>query len=255
MLSSIGSGLSRIRTFFKADAAKEEFVAREDSNNNAMIVGAAVGGGVGALTGGVLGYHSAQADINKLPVNSTPELHWQTPQEHTVSIGRIPNDYYTPNNVWGAIGTQNGTHEVTANAPVTNPDGSVVMDQHSQAFTAHGHPIVNWQSNPIQQPYLPRGNEFTTQQFTDSHTVQDQPYTDQQGVVHQPSHEVVDGTWTRYYPNTEYRQIGSYQTPDVRWDTGVSTGTRTFVGILLGSVTGAVGGALAGVAVKKFTEK
>ena len=255
MVSTIGSGLiGRVKGFFKSNAANQEFVSREEGGNNALIIGAAVGGGLGGITGGVLGYNSAQSDINKLPVHSTEELHWQTPQMTTASIGRIPNDYYTPNNVWGVIGQQNGSHEVTANTRVITPGGQVAMDQHSQVFTAHGNPVVNWQTNPIQQPFLPHGNEFTTQTVTDSHT-NGQAWTDANGVVHQDSHEVVDGTWTRYYSNTEYRQIGSYQTPNVHWDTGIATGTRTFIGVLLGSVTGAVGGALAGVAVKKFTEK
>lgn len=234
--------LSSIGNFFRASSGTE-YSQRGEANANAIYAGAGIGAAVGAVSGGVIEYTSASHMVEAQPVNSVTET-WKTPITQDQVIGKVPADYYTPNNVYGMIPHDVGQRDITAPMPNTNPSGEVMWQNHTQTFTDHGKPVVQWESHQLGRPFL---NGYSQSDMPDNSS-----YQDRNGNWH----TVQNGTWHRYYPDIQYKDMGqNYQTPSVHFETGVSVGARTFFGILVGAMAGGVGGALVGVAAKKFMDK
>ena len=233
--------LSSIGNFFRASGGAE-YSKGGEAMVAAAKTGAGVGAAVGAISGAVIEGMSAQRLVESQPVNSVTET-WKTPVTQDQVIGKIPADYYTPNDIIGVFPHEVGQRNVTAPVPVTSDKGEVAWQTHTQTFTDHGRPVVQWQAHTLGNPVL---NGYTQSDMPDNTSYQD----------HNGNwHTVQQGTWHRFNPEVQYNNLGhDYQTPDVHFETGVSVVGRTFLGALAGAAAGAVGGALVGVATRKLVE-
>jgi hypothetical protein len=227
-----------------------------------------IGGGVGFVAAGVIGavvaHSSAMADVNKLPVESV-SLNWKEPIMQDKNLGQIPSNYYQPNNIWGWVNDNNGKVDVVRQAPALDPSGQPYLQPRSHTFTDHGKPVVRWEDQTIRDPQLKGWSESTIpdteQVLVGHHTERVEVGTDSNGRAIYENRQVDDyETRTKGYqhsfsPDIDYRNLGTWQKPEVTFETGVNVGLRTFGGFLIGAATGAVGIALATTAAKRVIAK
>lgn len=235
-----------ISSFFRV-SSQSGYRQKSAEDYTKVAIGAGAGAVLGGAVGGVMAYDRAAAEVEKIPTQSVTEQ-WQTPVTHDKVIGQIPNDYYTPNNGFGISVQTQSLHDVSRPVPVTTDGGApsagnVQWDSHTQTFTGHGNPLVNWTEHRVTVPHLVGS---TSWDVNDTDT-----WTDGRGV----EHDHLNGTWHRFSPDVRDMDTGvSYKTPDVTFENGVGVAGRTFVGLAVGAAVGATAGALVGIAVKKFTE-
>lgn len=224
------------------DAFKAE---GEKRNYNTEIGAAIAGGAVGAIVGGVISYNSAMAEVNKQPVESVA-LDWQKPVTQDKVIGKMPADYYEPNNIWSSF-NNHGFVEVTREAPVMK-NGVPEMQQVHKEFSDHGKIRVEWKEKEIGDPWL---KGYSESRWEDGHN--EVIGKDRNG--NDITRYEIDGWNHRFTADVQYKKVGTYKEPEVTWETGVSVGLRTFEGIALGLGAGAVSVALATAAAKRALEK
>lgn len=218
-------------------------------NFDMEIKGALVGGTAGAVIGGVVAYNSAMTEVNKQPIESVT-LEWQKPVTQDKVIGKMPGDYYEPNNLWSAFNNHNTLVDVTREAPVLK-DGVPVMEQTQKTFSDHGKLQVQWNQKPIQDPWL---KGYSESKWEDGHYETVHVGHDSNGNDITEQRYEVDGWQHRFTADVQYKKVGEFKEPQVTFETGVNVGMKTFEGILLGLGLGAVSGAIAAAALKKVME-
>lgn len=219
--------------------------SQADGNKKAIAIGAGVGAGVGALTGGLIEHSRAVADVQKQPVESVT-LDWTEPVLASKNLGKIPQDQYQPGGFFGVFPHSVGQEDVVRKAPILKDDGTVAMNNMHKTFTDHGKPVVRWETQDIKDPFLNPSAPYTQSIWEDAY------YRDD-GQGH--SVRYVNGFWVRYSPNIENKSLGTYQNPNVTFESGVNIGLRTFLGLLAGMGLGALSGAVLALVAKKAVEK
>lgn len=244
--------------------SKEEAYRSSDVSIMEQYRGELIGAGVGFVAVGIIGavmsHSSAMGDVNKLPVESV-SLSWKEPIMQQKTIGQIPANYYEPANIWGWVNQNNGKVDVVRDAPALDASGQPVMNNRSHTFSDHGKPVVKWETTKIQDPQL-KGfleNEIadTERVMVGHHTERVADGTDSKGNTIYKNVEVDDyetrtkGWNHSFSPDIDYKTLGTYEKPNVTFETGVSVGMRTFTGFLIGAGAGAIGVALATTAAKR----
>jgi len=227
------------------------------------LMGAGAGFTVGGIIGAGIAYSDAMAQVEKLPVESV-SLNWKEPLMQSKTLGQIPANYYEPNNVWGWVNNGNGKVDVIRDAPALDASGQPYLQPRSHTFTDHGKPVVRWSDQTIRDPQLKGWSESkipdTEQVLAGQHTESVYVGTDDKGNPIYENRQVDDyetrtkGWQHSFSPDIDYKNLGTWQKPEVTFETGVNVGLRTAGGFFLGATTGAVACALAARAAKNYME-
>lgn len=247
-VASQGSSLFKAKDLLKNKDGKVD--------SKALATGAGIGAAVGGITGGVLEHGRATAEVQKLPVESVT-LDWTEPVTVSKNLGKIPQDHYQPGGFFGIFPRAVGMEDVVRKSPIIRDDGTVAMQQQHKTFTDHGNVMVQWKTREIRDPFLNPSAPYTQSIWEDAYWREDcDTYRDSNGDLKESctSYREVRGYWVRYSPNIEYKTLGSYEAPEVTFETGVSVGLRTFLGVLAGMGLGALSGALLAVVAKRVME-
>lgn len=189
-----------------------------------MFKGAAIGGGVGAVAGGIYGGIKANQEIKSLPVDTVEIKGFDKPMYETRTVG---------NNMHVNIDFENpeyshvSSHRTTAEFPLKNPDGSVKME-HIPARTVRGHgeAVVSEVVHDIKEPVDAHTSTYGGSNFG-------------------------DGVSVNQYTSVDYRTIGHWTEPVVKFETGVSMAGNILGYAAAGLVVGGIGGALVSLALDK----
>ena len=214
-----------------------------DRDKDAALKGALIGGAVGGVIGGITAYNMSWNEIKATNDVNSITLDWQEPNMVNENLGKIPSNYYS----WSPYPSH---HAETVNVNRENPvlvDGKPVMHDVTKTYTDYGTPQVTWKDHSIQQKYMDGYDERITE---DTHIESKYLYTDSDGNKHYQDYEVVDGYWHKFYPTIGVNNVGSYQSPEVHFETGVNVGLNTTLGVLAGAGIGAVTGGIAGAAIQ-----
>lgn len=259
---SVKNVLGGVKNFFAdalkpSDKAYEAYSSGRKKEKGAVLSGLSGGAGGGAVAGsflggvlgGLIGHNSAMQSIQKLPIN-TVTLDWDKPLMGNREIGKIPADYYEPNNIWGGLNPHT-MKSVIVSAPVLNGNGQPIMQHTENTWTKHGEPLVSWQDKNINDPFL---KGYRESRFEENHTEKVQVGTDRYGDPVYYDVTRVDGWEHRFSPEISYKTLGTFKEPKVTFETGVNVGLRTTLGVLAGAVGGALVGAIVVSAIKKASE-
>ena len=219
-----------------------------DKEKDAALKGALIGGAVGGIAGGITAYNMSWNEIKATNEVNSITLDWQEPNMVKENLGKIPSNYYS----WSPYPSH---HAETVNVNRENPvmvDGKPVMHDVTKTYTDYGKPQVTWKDHSIQQKYMDGYDERITE---DTHTESQYLYTDSDGNKHYQDYEVVDGYWHSFSPTIGVNNVGSYQTPEVHFETGVNVGLNTTLGVLAGAGIGALAGGIAGAAIQHAMDK
>lgn len=240
--------------------------------------GALIGAGIGFGTGLIVGGVQAHNQISNVPINSVTKT-WNEPRMQDQYVGQIPRNHYEPNSPFGISISNQSMRDVSASNPVLS-NGKPVMDSKTQTWSDHGTPVVTERTYNIEQKSLNKQNPCYVVRNEDSHTVYetkrvwqvDEParkaeakydeatgkYTPARDIPEKGHYEtkevpvgkVVHGYDVSYSPNYVSRVIGTYNKPDVKFETGVNT-----FGLMMGYGLGfAALGAVAGGFIKAQME-
>lgn len=226
-----------------------------------ILSGALIGGGVGALAGGITAYNMAWSEIKATVPLQSIDLSWQEPDLVRENIGSIPSDYYNNSSSYWASLPRGGVSNtpVYENQPIL-VDGKPKMHEINKTYTDYGTPAVEWKSNNINEKTLMGYRERVVedyhyeQVFDHYTTVSDGTDSDGNTIYRQEAVyrdvKVTDGYWHKFSPDIEYTKWGQYETPSVKFDHGgIDVGLRTLAGIGIGAGIGALAGAVAGGAI------
>ncbi|MHC9539352.1 MAG: hypothetical protein AB9903_07500 [Vulcanimicrobiota bacterium] len=247
--------------------SKEEAYRSSDLDITEKYKTELMGAGAGALVFGTIGagfaYSQAMAEVNKLPVESV-SLNWKEPIMQSKTLGQIPADYYQPNSVWGMFNNNNGNVDVVRDAPALDASGQPYLQPRSHTFTDHGKPVVRWSEQTIRDPQLKGWSESSYEDTEEvlvghHHESVKVGYDNDNNPIYE-DRQVDDyetrmkGWQHRFTPDIKYNNLGTWEKPEVTFETGVNVGLRTLGGFALGATTGAVACALAARAAKKAIE-
>lgn len=192
-----------------------------------MFGAGAIGAGAGFIGGGIYGVHKANQKIKELPTDTVTLGAHETPIMEERVVGNrtwvtVDNyDYDGDGNTDSSVPNIH-TNQVTADYPLKNADGTVQMEHHpAKTVTDHGKAIVTEKEHSIREPYNISNNTYISEGFS-----------------------CVD-------VNVDYRTIGHYTVPEVRFETGVSKFGHFMAYGLGGAAIGGVAGALVGLAMNK----
>jgi|GEM_PF-729466 len=248
--------------------SKEEAYRSSDMDFTEKYKTELMGAGAGALVFGTIGagiaYSNAMAEVEKIPVESV-SLNWKEPIMQSKTLGQIPADYYQPNDLWGMFNNNNkGSVNVIRDAPALDPSGQPYLQPRSHTFTDHGKPVVRWSEQTIRNPELRGWSESTyedTEEVLVGHHTESVKvgYDSDNNPIYEDrqvdDYETQTKGWQhRFTPDIKYHNLGTWEKPEVTFETGVNVGLRTLGGFALGATTGAVACALAARAAKKAIE-
>lgn len=191
-----------------------------------MFVGAGIGAGVGAVAGGIYGGISANAKIENLPTETVTLSGHQRPLYEERAVGRNTSTRidFTGD---APLGNGHSSYTVTAKYPMRNADGSLQMEQiPARQVTGHGRPVTTELQHEIREPSGVRTNTHVGDNYG-------------------------DGVNADTYTTVDYRTVGYWKEPVVRFETGVSTFGHIAGYAALGLTAGAIGGGLIAVALDK----
>ena len=223
------------------------FKKMTDSEKSSAIKGAVIGGTVGGIAGGITAYNMSLNKIKATNDIQSVTLDWQEPNMMKENLGQIPSDYYS----WSPGPSPSGLQNVTVQNPVIE-NGQPVMHDVTKTYSDYGKPVVTWQSHDIKHKTLEGYDEVITE---DTHTESQYIGTDEYGNEHYQDYEVVDGYWHTFHPDFGVEKLGSYQTPNVKFETGVNVGLNTAIGVGIGAGIGALAGGIAGAAIQHAIDK
>ena len=190
-----------------------------------MFKGAAIGGGAGALAGGIYGGIKAKGEINSLPVDTVEVGAYDKPLYETRTVANnmhVNIDFDNPE--FSGV----SSHRTTAEFPLKNPDGSVKMEHiPARTVTGHGEGRINEVVHDIKEPV---GTSTSTYGGTG--------YSG-------------DGVNVNQYTTVDYRTIGHWTEPVVKFDTGVSMAGNILGFAAAGAAIGGIGGAVVALALDK----
>ena len=237
---------SSIKTFFKKKVGNP-FKKMTDNEKSSAIKGAVIGGTVGGIAGGITAYNMSLNKIKATNEIQSVTLDWQEPNMIKENLGQIPSDYYS----WSPGPRPSGLENVTVQNPVIE-NGKPVMHDVTKTYSDYGKPVVTWQSHDIKHKTLEGYDEVITES---THTESQYIGTDAEGNKHYQDYEVVDGYWHTFHPDFGVEKLGTYQTPNVKFETGVNVGLNTTLGVLAGAGIGALAGGIAGAAIQHAIDK
>ena len=223
------------------------FKKMTDSEKSSALKGAVIGGTVGGIAGGITAYNMSLNKIKATNDIQSVTLDWQEPNMMKENLGQIPSDYYS----WSPGPSPSGLQNVTVQNPVIE-NGQPVMHDVTKTYSDYGKPVVTWQSHNINHKTLEGYDEVITE---DTHTESQYIGTDEYGNEHYQDYEVVDGYWHTFHPDFGVEKLGTYQTPNVKFETGVNVGLNTTLGVLAGAGLGALTGGIAGAAIQHALDK
>lgn len=237
----------------KNQEEKTHFLSVKDNEGKkkAMLIGAGIGGVAGGVAGGLIGNNMAKEKIMANNDINSISLDWKEPAMQSENLGQIPANYYQPNNLFGWVGGGNGMTSVIRQNPVMENGKPVMLDK-SQTFTDYGKPVVEWKNKNIYTSTL-NGYHSSITPDTSYETVY--AGRDSNGNAIYVEREKIDGYYHNFSPNIQQTNVGTYQTPKVKFETGVSTGLYTTLGALAGAGVGALSGALTGAAIDHIMNK
>lgn len=227
-----------------------------------------MGAGAGALVFGTIGagfaYSQAMAEVNKLPVESV-SLNWKEPIMQSKTLGQIPADFYEYDFGLGVPSNLNYANtNVVRDAPALDASGQPYLQPRSHTFTDHGKPVVRWSEQTIRDPQLKGWSESTYEDTEEvlvghHHESVKVGYDSDNNPIYEDrqvdDYETRTKGWQhRFSPDIKYNNLGTWEKPEVTFETGVNVGMRTFGGFVLGATTGAIACALAARAAKKAIE-
>ena len=184
------------------------------SIGNKMFTGAKIGGGLGAVGGGIYGGIKASQKINDIPVDTVELKGYEKPVFETKPIAK---EYHT------VVRTTK-----TAEFPVRNPDGSLKMEQvPAKTVEGRGTPVFGEKVHEIKEPIK---------------AVQTHFLGNDEGFINY-----------NQFTNIEYENIGTWSEPTVRFDHGVNVGGYVLGYAAAGAAIGGLGGALVALATSPFT--
>ena len=223
------------------------FKKMTDNEKSSALKGAVIGGTVGGIAGGITAYNMSLNKIKATNDIQSVTLDWQEPNMVNENLGQIPSDYYT----WSPYPEASGLRDVNVQNPVVE-NGKPVMHDVTKTYSDYGKPVVTWKSHDITHKTLEGFDERITES---THTESEYLYTDEYGNEHYQDYEVVDGYWHTFSPDFGFEKLGSYQTPNVKFETGVNVGLNTAIGVGIGAGIGALAGGIAGAAIQHAIDK
>lgn len=238
---------SKETSVYKKTASAYKAKETETNDFGFEIKGAILGGAVGTVVGGFAGFNSAMSEIKKLPIESVT-LEWQKPVTIQKVLGKIPEDYYERNYFGISIGNPISMTNVRREVPVLKDSGPVMQDT-EKIFSDHGKPVVEWKTREINDMTL---KGYSESKWEDGHyeTVLDGHDSEGKEITHQVYK--IDGWRHTYSPNIDYKNIGTYKEPVVKFETGVDVLGKTVTGALIGLGAGAASGAIAAAVLKRM---
>ncbi len=236
-------------SFLKTSESKNPFKKMSENEIHGMKVGAGIGAAVGGIAGGITAYNMSWNEIKATNEVNSVTLDWQEPVMRPENLGKIPSNYYSYG--YYGFGGSHGMKDVIRDNPVME-NGKPVMQGVEKTFSDYGEPVVTWKDNSINQKTMTGFHETTTPDVT---TYQVYEGTDSEGHAIYSTHEEINGYWHNFHPDIHTTKVGSYQTPVVKFETGVNVGLNTALGVLAGAGIGAVAGGLAGAAISHVTGK
>ncbi len=231
------------------DFKKPDFLKLDEKAKDWAIKGAAIGGVAGGIAGGIVAYNMSMNTIKATNDFNTITLDWQEPVMQKEVLGEIPSDFYSSSRYSNWISYGHGTTDVTRDNPVMQ-NGKPVMQNVSKEYANYGTPEVSWNTNNIEQKKL---NGYSESIREDIETYQVYEGKDEDGNDVYSTHERVVGYDHDFYPDIERIKVGEFQTPKVRFETGVNITLNTALGVLAGAGIGALAGGIAGAAIAKAT--
>ena len=230
------------------------FKANSDDSikkGEAILGGAVIGAGVGAVGGAIYGYNQAQNEIQKVPIESVT-LTYKEPMYETKEIGKIPKDQYV--RTWFGWYSSNvdftPSDPVYEKVPVKDANGNVVYKEVTKTFTDHGKPIVNYYTQQVKEPVFQGYSQIVITDY-DYDCYYHEHYD---GTMHEHCKEEVRGYWVRVYPKVDYKIIDTYQVPTVEFEHGVDVAGKVMTGMAIGAGLGAVLGGVIGAVVHSISQ-
>lgn len=235
---------------FKLSSDKNPFKKLTEQDKEYAVKGAVIGGVAGGVIGGIAAYNMSQNEIKATNDIQSVTLDWQEPVIKSENLGKIPASYYQHAGWWLNSGSQ-GFKDVYENNPVLE-NGKPVMQDVQKTYSDYGEPVVTWKDNKIVHKTL---TGFSERVVTDTSTYREYEGTDSDGNAIYSTHTEVDGFWHYFSPDIHNTVVGNYQTPQVKFETGVNVGLNTALGVLAGAGIGALAGGVAGAAISHVMNK
>ncbi|MHB2017129.1 MAG: hypothetical protein ACYCW6_09310, partial [Candidatus Xenobia bacterium] len=145
-----------------------------------------------------------------------------------------------------------GDQPVTASEPQLDNNGQPVMhDVHNLEFSGHGTPgPVQWVHTPIQVTTLDHGDPYSFWAQPQTHMVEVYTGTDSHGNPQYTWESQPNGLYNNYFsPNENERTVGTYEKPQVHFNSGINTGGILVTDLAIGAGAGAALGAIAGALI------
>lgn len=241
---------SLVKSSDNQELKKADFLKMTPESKKGAIIGASVGGVVGGVVGGITAYNMSMNEVRANNDIQSVSLDWQEPKMQTENLGKIPADYYQPNSFIGLF-TGNGHQSVYRDNPVMQGGQPVMVDK-SQTFSDYGTPVVSWNNNNVVKKELNGYQEYTRADVT---TYERYEGTTSDGRPIYSTYEEVNGFHHSFSPNIKNLTVGTYQTPKVKFETGVNVGLNTTLGVLAGAGLGAAAGAFTGALISNAMNK
>ncbi len=234
----------------ESSSSKTDFLKEKDMKK-AIGIGAGVGAAIGGIAGGITAYNMSWNKIKATNTVQSVSLDWKEPDMKSENLGKIPADYYSPISWWHTSGGH-GYQDVYRDNPVIGPDGKPQMHDMHQTYSNYGKPVVTWENQNIEEKKLTGFSEFVHEDY---HYENEYKGKDANGEPIYERRKEVDGYEHDYSPTIQSTHLGTYQTPKVRFETGVNVGLNTTLGVLAGAGIGAIAGGLAGAAIQTAINK
>ena len=230
---------------FKKPSLIDFYKNLDENTKYGLHIGAGFGAAAGGVTGGILAYNMSMNKIQATNTDQTITVNWQEPVIKSQDIGSTPESFFQPTNS-PSIAT-NEYVTVYKNNPVME-NGTPLMQEKTKTFTGLGTPVVKWEKHEIVEEKMSGFIESTRPEID---TKREYTGKDWKGFDNYKTTDSKLGEHHIYTPTITYSTVGEYQTPKVKFDTGVNVGLNTAFGALLGAGAGALVGGIAGAAIAR----
>lgn len=207
-----------------------------------------VGGGIGAVVGGVVGRKRALDSYQASVEPNSIKLEWETPDVRREVLGQIPRDerrwatFWERNSLFrpsppSDINTS--VRDVVVNQAALNESGQPVMLPQSQEFTGYGEPQVSWNEHSISHKELQGYDRSVTSRYDDQIFCQSNWWP--------PSDQKISQWCIKYSPKISTENVGSYKTPQVSFELPAEAASQLTAATMKGAGIGLVTGVALGV--------